>query len=69
MVGTSTPFHAADGSPYTLYYGEDSVAKGAVGVAVVDTAPDRQRTPSALDYGGLVPVIKSAYEVTRSVPA
>ncbi|GAA5879158.1 hypothetical protein JCM3774_002097 [Rhodotorula dairenensis] len=66
MVGTSTPFHAADGSAYTLFYGEDSVAKGAVGVAVVDTVTDRRSIQCALDYGGLAPVADDAYEVTSA---
>ena len=66
MVGTSTPFHSADGSAYTLFYGDDTAASGAVGVAVVDASPEHRGTPVALNYGGLAP-IGASYEVTRSV--
>mgnify|MGYP006876449148 CR=1 FL=1 len=66
MVGTSTPFHSADGSAFTLFYGDETTASGAVGVAVVDASPEHHGTPVALGYGGLAP-IGASYEVTRSV--
>ena len=66
MVGTTTPFHSADGSAFTLFYGDETTASGAVGVAVVDASPEHHGTPVALGYGGLAP-IGASYEVTRSV--
>lgn len=66
MVGTSTPFHSADGSAYTLFYGDETAASGAVGVAVVDVSPEHRATPVARDCGVLAP-IGASYEVTRSV--
>ncbi|KAG0660018.1 hypothetical protein C6P46_004819 [Rhodotorula mucilaginosa] len=65
MVGTSTPFHSADGSAFTLFYGDETTASGAVGVAVVDASPEHHGTPVALGYGGLAP-IGASYEVTSA---
>lgn len=65
MVGTSTPFHSADGSAYTLFYGDETAASGAVGVAVVDVSPEHRATPVARDCGVLAP-IGASYEVTSA---
>lgn len=68
MVGSSTPFHTRDGSAYSLFYGDEKVATGAVGVAVLDSAASASMTPLKLQYGSLAPV-GDAHEVTRCVPS
>ncbi|TNY17407.1 hypothetical protein DMC30DRAFT_120566 [Rhodotorula diobovata] len=62
LVGTSTPFHSPTGAPFSLFFSNEVVSSGAIGVAVVGS-------PSApaikLDYGGLEHV-GEPYEVTSS---
>ncbi|GAA6024084.1 hypothetical protein JCM8202_004244 [Rhodotorula sphaerocarpa] len=66
LVGSSTPFHSVDGSAYSLFYGDEATATGAVGVAVVDSAPkSSEPTPVHLQYGSLAPV-GEPYKVTSA---
>ncbi|GAA5856680.1 hypothetical protein JCM9279_004869 [Rhodotorula babjevae] len=62
LVGTSTPFHSPTGAPFSLFYGNEVVSSGAIGVAVVGSTS----APAVkLDYGGLQAVGKP-HEVTSS---
>ncbi|KAM0751721.1 hypothetical protein T439DRAFT_324919 [Meredithblackwellia eburnea MCA 4105] len=62
LVGSSTPFHSANSAPYTLYFNNEELQTGAVGVAIVG-APARR--PLTVEYAGLVP-LAGPYEVTSS---
>ncbi|BGP43830.1 hypothetical protein JCM10449v2_007887 [Rhodotorula kratochvilovae] len=62
LVGSSTPFHSPMHAPYSLFYGDEIVSSGAVGVAVVGSP---STATAQLDYGGLQPV-GEPYEVTSS---
>ncbi|GAA5894869.1 hypothetical protein JCM8208_006091 [Rhodotorula glutinis] len=62
LVGTSTPFHSPTGAPFSLFYGNEVVSSGAIGVAIVGSTS----APAVkLDYGGLQAVGKP-HEVTSS---
>lgn len=50
LVGSSTPFHSSLGAPFSLYHDGNAASAGAVGVAVVDSAPSKA---VAIDYAGL----------------
>ncbi|KAI5476490.1 hypothetical protein MNV49_007669 [Pseudohyphozyma bogoriensis] len=63
LVGSSTPFHSKTHDPFTLFYNNEAVSSGAVGVAVVRNGAFG--SPIKLDYAGLEPLGQSM-EVTSS---
>ncbi|KAK4705019.1 hypothetical protein P7C70_g1187, partial [Phenoliferia sp. Uapishka_3] len=60
LAGSLTPFHSTTGATYSLFHGKDTVSSGAVGVAIVDSAPPR---PVSVEYAGLEP-LEEPFEVT-----
>lgn len=63
LVGSSTPFHSPTHAPYTLFFNDQLVSSGAVGVAIVDEAPARR---IEVEYAGLEPLAEPL-EVTSYV--
>lgn len=62
LVGSSTPFHSPTHAPYTLFFNDQLVSSGAVGVAIVDEAPARR---IEVEYAGLEPLAEPL-EVTSA---
>lgn len=63
LIGSSTPFHSPDGSPFTLFYNGERSATGAVGIAIVG---EDAAVPLRVDYPGLE-TLGEPVEVTRYV--
>ena len=63
LIGSSTPFHSPSHAPFSLFYDDQLVSSGAVGVAIIDSAPS---SPIKIDYSGLV-AFSEPMEVTSFV--
>lgn len=67
LMASSTPFQSETHAPYTLFYREETLGAGAVGVALVDTSGLPSDIQGNVEYSGLQ-AVDVPTEVTKSLP-